>query len=211
MIIQKDNNDPNGYAFEDALAKAQYMYPKPRNPHIHTILQHAQQIYDGELIERSICKQLSEFKPINMTNCKKYFEGMKPWEFLLKTKERKITKEMMRKNNGAWETYYEEKNVTEWEYMYYDIFHVPTLSIIECKTYDSDEGRKSHLQHIRENTWKYKNMDYFLIASNKDETSFEITDFLSLNDSNQFKNHDINEFININKNKYITTNPTIGD
>ena len=92
MEILKDNNDPNGYAFEDALAKAQYMYPKPRNPHIHTILQHAQQIYDGELIERSICKQLPDFKPINMINCKKYFEEMKPWEFLLKTKERKISK-----------------------------------------------------------------------------------------------------------------------
>jgi len=76
MIIQKDHNDPNGYAFEDALAKAQYMYPKPRNPHIHTILQHAQQIYDGELIERSVCKQFPKlFKPINMVNSIKHFSN----------------------------------------------------------------------------------------------------------------------------------------
>ena len=196
MFILKDDNDPNGYAFEDALGKAQYMYPKPRNPHIHTILQHAQQIYDGELIERSICKQFPDtFKPINMTNCKKYMVGYQRNQFLLKTKERKISKEMMRKNNGAWETYHEEKNVTEWEYMYYDIFHVPTLSIIECKTYDSDEGRKAHLQQIRENDWKYKNMDYFIFALNKDNFNFEITDFLTLNGTNQFKNHNIAEFI----------------
>ena len=93
MFILKDNNDPNGYAFEDALTKAQYMYPKPRNPHIHTVLQHAQQIYDGELIERSICKQLPDaFKPINMTNCKKYFVGHQPNQFLLKTKKEKYQK-----------------------------------------------------------------------------------------------------------------------
>ena len=107
----------------------------------------------------------------------------------------KIIKEMMRKNNGTWETYCEEKNVTEWEYTYYDIFHVPTLSIVECKTYDSEGGRTSHLQHIRENDWKYKNMDYFLIALNKDDETFEITDFLQLNGKNQFKSLNIDEFI----------------
>ena len=196
MIIQKDNNDPNGYAFEDALAKAQYMYPKPRNPHIHTILQHAQQIYDGELIERSICKQFPDtFKPINMVNSVRYFMNSPKNDFLMNSKDRKISKQMMRKNNGNWETYYEEKNVTEWEYTYYDIFHVPTLSIVECKTYDSDEGRKSHLQHIRENDWKYKNMDYFLIALNRDDETFEITDFLQLNGKYQFKSLNIDEFI----------------
>ena len=196
MIIQKDHNDPNGYAFEDALAKAQYMYPKPRNPHIHTILQHAQQIYDGELIERSVCKQFPKiFKPINMVNSIKHFSNTPKSKFLLKNKDRKIIKEMMRKNNGTWETYCEEKNVTEWEYTYYDIFHVPTLSIVECKTYDSEGGRTSHLQHIRENDWKYKNMDYFLIALNKDDETFEITDFLQLNGKNQFKSLNIDEFI----------------
>ena len=196
MIIQKDNNDPNGYAFEDALAKAQYMYPKPRNPHIHTILQHAQQIYDGELIERSICKQFPDtFKPINMVNSVRYFMNSPKNDFLMNSKDRKISKQMMRKNNGNWETYYEEKSVTEWEYTYYDIFHVPSLSIVECKTYDSDEGRKSHLQHIRENDWKYKNMDYFLIALNRDDETFEITDFLQLNGQNQFKSLNIDEFI----------------
>ena len=92
MIIQKDNNDPNGYAFEDALAKAQYMYPKPRNPHIHTILQHAQQIYDGELIERSICKQFPDtFKPINMVNSVRYFMNSPKNDFLMNSKDRKIS------------------------------------------------------------------------------------------------------------------------
>ena len=94
MILLKDNNDPNGYAFEDALAKAQYMYPKPRNPHIHTILQHARQIYDGELIERSICKEFpGVFRPINMINCMKYFKQASSHQFLLKSKDRKISKE----------------------------------------------------------------------------------------------------------------------
>ena len=196
MILLKDNNDPNGYAFEDALAKAQYMYPKPRNPHIHTILQHARQIYDGELIERSICKEFpGVFRPINMINCMKYFKQASSHQFLLKSKDRKISKETMRKNNNELIKYNEVKTVTEWDYMYYDIFHVSTLSLIECKTYDSEEGRKKHLQHIRENNWKYKNMDYFLLALNKDNTSFEITDFLSLNGLNQFKNHNLTEFI----------------
>ena len=55
MIIKIDNNDDNGYAFEDALMKAQYMYPKPNNPFAQDIIGHARQIYDGELLERSIC------------------------------------------------------------------------------------------------------------------------------------------------------------
>ena len=40
-------------------------------------------------------------------------------------------------------------------------------------------------------------MDYFIFALNKDEKSFEITDFLSLNGSNQFKTHNIDEFIGL--------------
>ena len=51
MIIKIDNNDDNGYAFEDALMKAQYMYPKPNNPFAQDIIGHARQIYDGELLE----------------------------------------------------------------------------------------------------------------------------------------------------------------
>ena len=38
-------------------------------------------------------------------------------------------------------------------------------------------------------------MNYFLFALNKDNFNFEITDFLSLNGSNQFKTHNIAEFI----------------
>ena len=69
MIIQKDHNDPNGYAFEDALAKAQYMYPKPRNPHIHTILQHAQQIYLNSLATHGQARPNSSHKyGVNASN-----------------------------------------------------------------------------------------------------------------------------------------------
>ena len=162
MIIKIDNNDDNGYAFEDALMKAQYMYPKPNNPYAQDIISHARQIYDGELLERSICNAYPNlFKPINAYNVLKYF----PEHPVL--------------------------NKTS------DIFHIPTRSIIECKTYTSDGGRSRRSSEIRDprNRYRFENCDYFIFAKPIEDHSYEITDFLSLTDKNQFKTHNFDEFI----------------
>ena len=53
--IPKNNNDPYGLEFEIALMKARYVYPAPDNPHAQDIVSHAKQIYESEMLERSLC------------------------------------------------------------------------------------------------------------------------------------------------------------
>ena len=192
MIIKFDNNDDNGYAFEDALMKAQYMYPKPDNPFAQDVISHARQIYEGELLERSICSAYPNlFKPINAYNVLKYFPDH---SVLNKTSNRVIKKEQ---KNKTGESSFLTQIVLEWKYTYYDIFHVPTRSIIECKTYTSDGGRSRRSSEIRDprNRYRFENCDYFIFAKPIEDHSYEITDFLSLTDKNQFKTHNFDEFI----------------
>ena len=45
MKILKNNNDPDGIEFENALIRARYVYPSPEYPNAQSIIDHAKQIY----------------------------------------------------------------------------------------------------------------------------------------------------------------------
>ena len=82
MIIKKSEYDPDGWMFEDALHKARYIYPTPDNPNARTIEKHAIQIYDSELLERSMCEAYGNLRPLTYMNVQKYFSGNKKAQLL---------------------------------------------------------------------------------------------------------------------------------
>lgn len=176
MIIKKSEYDPDGWMFEDALHKARYIYPTPDNPNARTIEKHAIQIYDSELLERSMCEAYGNLRPLTYMNVQKYFSGNKKAQ-LLKEKSPYQIEKHKRNYDGSPKT--ESKYVSEYMYEFNDIFSLNTNYIIECKTYKSESGRTRQLDKIRKN----KSMhicDYYLLALDKNQTEFEVTDFLSL-------------------------------
>ena len=90
LTIPKNNNDPLGLEFEIALMKARYVYPAPENTDIHPddILGHAKQIYEAEMLERSLCAFYESIVPVTYRTTSEYLSN----KFLHKQSSYKIVK-----------------------------------------------------------------------------------------------------------------------
>ena len=90
MRFPKNNNDPFGLEFEIALMKARYIYPAPENKGIHPddILGHAKQIYESEMLERSLCAFYESIVPVTYRTASEYLSR----KFLHKQSSYKIVK-----------------------------------------------------------------------------------------------------------------------
>jgi hypothetical protein len=204
IAISKAKENVDGVDFEECLYKAMYIYPKPHNPNAQTVDAHAKQIYDSELIERSVCEVWPEyFKPLTFRNVQKFFTG-EDYDRLMAGVERTVTKDRKRKTaTGDWESYDEIKKVIEYEYMFNDIFWVPNMHngfetaqlIIECKVYKDESGRRNHIDKIRNMRNRYKSVDYFLLAHDKSDTEFDVTDLISMSQQGHCKYHDFKELV----------------
>ena len=186
MIIPKTYSDIDGYEFEIALYKAKYIYPTPDNPLCNTIEKHAIQIYESEMLERSLCFLYDSLRPLTYVNVQKYFTGNIKSVLLEKTNPYTISKTKNSENHT--------KVISEYVYEFNDIFSTQTKNIIECKTYKSEAGRSRHLKKIRSQR-DFNKCDYYLLAlDNKD--SFEMTDFVSLrNATSKFVRESFDEAI----------------
>jgi len=184
--IPKSNNDPHGYEFEIALYKAKYIYPIPDNPLCNTIEKHAIQIYESEMLERSLCFLYDSLSPLTYVNVQKYFTGNKKSVLLEKTNPYTISKTKNSENHT--------KVISEYVYEFNDIFSIQTKNIIECKTYKSEAGRNRHLKKIRSQR-NFNKCDYYLLALDTGN-SFEMTDFFSLrNATSKFVRESFDEAI----------------
>jgi len=205
MCIPKVKNVYDGLAFEECLYKAMYIYPKPINPNAQTIESHAKQIYSAELIERSICDVWPEyFKPLTFHTVQEYFgnsddkDVMTNYDLLMNGVERTVTKNRKRRTDlGDWEEYNEVKKVIEYDYMFNDIFHVPSKKIIECKVYKNDTGRIKHINTIRNNRSRYKSVDYFLLAHDKSDIEFDITDLFEMTQQGYCHYYDLRDLVKL--------------
>ena len=189
IAITKSNTDPNGLEFELALFKAMYIYPPPYKESVRKGGQfaHAKQIYESELVERSICEAWPEyFKPLTYMNVVKHFDNEQRLS-LMEAKQRTVSKNRL--TAGTWQPYIESKPIQEYEYMFNDIFYEPTSVILECKVYTSESSRKSHIEKIISERSRYKSADYFILSEDKGDT-FEITDCLSVTQQGYVRYHD---------------------
>ena len=190
FTIPKVCEDLNGYEYEIALMKARYVYPEPDNPDANTIEKHAQQIYDSEMLERVVCETWKNlFRPLTYANVEQYFTDGSKRDKLL-SKQRPYVQTKFKR------TVEHTKEVFEYTYEFHDIFHVPSQTVIECKTYTSDAGLKRHRNKIRERKgFSKKNLNDYYLLCRSEENSFIVEHFLSLNESNQFVRHDFEELI----------------
>ena len=193
MQIPKSDYDPNGLEFEIALMKARYVYPEPENPSAKSIEKHAIQIYESEMVERSLCEQYECFRPVTYRNVCEYFDGSKRDKLLHKQSPYVMVKDKLSKRHI--------RQIFEYSFEFLDIFHVPTLSVIECKVYKSDAGLERHKSKIRSRRNSRRGVmagdelnDYYLLCKDN-ETEFLPEWFLSVNESGQFVKHDFGEFI----------------
>ena len=193
IAINKSNKDPDGNEFEIALFKAMYIYPPPKKEEARvSTLAHAKQIYDAECVERSICEAWPEyFKPLTYVNVMNYFEGDLR-KHLLKSKERTVTKNRLTK--GTWQPYYEHKAIQEYEYMFNDIFHIPSHMIMECKIYTDLNKRRGQIKSIVEERGRYRSADYFILAHDHGH-NYEITDCISVTQQGYVRYHDFKELV----------------
>jgi len=181
VIIPKDNNDPDGYAFQDAYNKARYIYPAPDNKNVmDTIYKHALQIYNSEMLERSLCAFNSQLKPLTHLNVLNHYKDSKMMVPLMK--EKTPYRIVKHKKNYDGSDKKETKLVSEFNYEFNDIFCTTDLKIIECKTYKDRSGRQNRLNKIRSQRPMHL-CDYYLLAHDKNEEEFEVTDFYSLRSS----------------------------
>ena len=197
IAIAKSKENENGLDYEEALWKAMYVYPKPKNQNIKTITGHADQIYLNELIETSICECWPEFfKPLTFRNVEKFFQGESK-QGLMSGKKRTVRKNRNRWNaeEGEWEAYDEIKNITEYEYMFNDIFHISSGLILECKVYKDGKGRKRHIDDIRRDRGRFRSADYFILAHDKSDVEFDITDLMSMTQQGYDRYHDFRELV----------------
>ncbi len=196
ISIAKASENEDGIDFEECLYKAMYIYPKPDNPNAQTAEAHAKQIFDSELIEWSVCEVWPEFfKPLTFRNVQKFFKG-EEYNLLMSGKERTVKKNRKRKTDtGDWIAYDEIKTVLEYEYMFNDLFHIPSGVIIECKVYKNDRGRREHIENIRKFRSRYKSADYFLLAHDKSNVEFDVTDLISMSQQGYCKYHDFRELV----------------
>lgn len=172
MIIPKSNNDPYGLEFDRCLSLARYVYPSPDNPHAQEIVAHAKQIYEAELIERSLCAMDKSFVPCTYKTIYENFGLQSP----LLTKQKPY---VMTKNR---ETVKHVRTIFEYPYEFLDILHVPTKSIIECKVAVSENSLARHRKKILDK-WRTRRgpdyNDYYLMSMDKGN-AFEIIDFVKI-------------------------------
>ena len=112
MKILKNNNDPDGIEFENALIRARYVYPSPENPNAQSIIDHAKQIYDSEMLERSL-SALEDFVPVTYSNVKKYLEENISSRLLKKQSSYTMTKQK--------KTVVHTREIWEYPYEFLDI------------------------------------------------------------------------------------------
>ena len=190
LTIPKNNNDPLGLEFEIALMKARYVYPAPENTDIHPddILGHAKQIYEAEMLERSLCAFYESIVPVTYRTTSEYLSN----KFLHKQSSYKIV-------NNKSETNTHIRNIYEISYEFLDVLHVPSRKIIECKVHKSDAGLERHRRKIldkRRNVRRGDDLsDYYLICLDKDD-EFEVTEFLSFGATGRFVRENFEEFMN---------------
>ena len=186
MRIPKSNNDPYGLEFDRCLALARYVYPAPDNPYAQGIVAHAKQIYEAELIERSLCAMGEDFVPCTYKTIYETFGLSSP--LLEKQKPYVMTKQKS--------TVKHERTIFEYQYEFLDVLHVPTRSIIECKVASSDASLERHRKKIMEK-WRTRRgpnyNDYYLICKSN-ETEFEVIDFLRIVNG-RFSRVNFGEFI----------------
>ena len=194
ISISKSNSDPDGRDFEISLLKAMYIYPPPYKESVRKAGQfaHAKQIYESEMFERSACDAWPEyFKPLTYVNVVKYFDS-EVRNSLMEAKQRTVSKNRL--TAGTWQPYIESKPIQEYEYMFNDIFHIPSQMILECKVYTDDISRKGHIEKIVSERSRYKSADYFILAYDIGD-NFEITDCLSVTQQGYVRYHDFKEFV----------------
>jgi len=186
-VIPKNNNDPFGLEFEIALMKARYVYPAPDNPHAQDIVSHAKQIYESEMLERSLCAFYESIVPITYkTAC----------EHLQDSLRKSGTPYTITKNKS--ETNIHKRTIYEYPYEFLDVLHVPSRKVIECKVHKSDAGLERHRRRIleRRNVRRGDDLsDYYLICLDKDD-EFEVTEFLSFGATGRFVRENFEEFMN---------------
>ena len=187
FIIPKSNNDPCGFEFDRCLALARYVYPAPDNPYAQEIVAHAKQIYEAELIERSLCAMNGNFVPCTYRTIYENFGADSP--LLNKQKPYVMTKQKS--------TVKHVRTIFEYQYEFLDILHVPTKSIIECKVASSEASLERHRKKILEK-WRTRRgpdyNDYYLISMDK-ENEFEVVDFLSITKNGCFSREDFEPFL----------------
>ena len=191
LTIPKNNNDPFGLEFEIALMKARYVYPAPENKKIHPddILGHAKQIYESEMLERSLCAFYDSIVPVTYRTTSEHLSNT----FLQKQSSYKIVKYKSKTNTHI-------RNIFEISYEFLDVLHVPTGKVIECKVHKSDAGLVRHRRRIlerRNGRWDNDLSDYYLICLDKEDV-FEVTEFLSIGNAGRFVRENFEEFINEN-------------
>ena len=186
--IPKSNNDPYGLEFDRCLALARYVYPAPDNPYAQEIVAHAKQIYEAELIERSLCAMNENFVPCTYKTIYETFGVNSP---LLQPQKPYV----MTKNKVSVK---HVREIFEYPYEFLDVLHVPTKSIIECKVASSDASLERHRKKILEK-WRTRRgpnyNDYYLICNVKDE-NFEVIDFLSINENGVFSRENFESLLN---------------
>ena len=188
MKILKNNNDPDGIEFENALIRARYVYPSPENPNAQSIIDHAKQIYDSEMLERSL-SALEDFVPVTYSNVKKYLEENISSRLLKKQSSYTMTKQK--------KTVVHTREIWEYPYEFLDIIHTPTKSVIECKVHKDDSGADRQRKKILK---KYNNSfgpdpnDYYLLCRD-DGDSFFVDQFLSINNFGKFIKHNFKDFV----------------
>lgn len=191
LTVKKISKDPHGLEYELALFKAMYIYPKPIRLDRQGVHEHALNIYEGELLNRSLVESYPHlFAPMTYKNVEKYL----PEKWFTYT-ERTVTKNRSRRNGDYWEDYDEVKKVPEYRYMFEDIIHIPSRSVIECKKYTSETGRARHRKRLLEKKhfiWS----DFIFMAEDRPD-DFIITDVLSINQNGKFRRHELNEFFNV--------------
>jgi len=188
-VIPKNNNDPFGLEFEIALMKARYVYPAPENTNIHPddILSHAKQIYESEMLERSLCAFYKDIVPVTYRTTSEHLSD----KILHKQSSYKIVKYKSKTNTHI-------RNIYEMPYEFLDVLHVPSRKVIECKVHKSDAGLERHRRRIleRRNVRRGDDLsDYYLICLDKGH-EFEVTEFLSFGATGRFVRENFEEFIN---------------
>ncbi len=185
--IPKNNNDPYGLEFEIALMKARYVYPAPDNPHAQDIVSHAKQIYESEMLERSLCAFYDSIVPITYKTCTTYLnESLRSFG-----KSYVITK-------AKSETNIHKRTIYEYPYEFLDVLHKPSRKIIECKVFRNDESKARHRRRILERRNSRRGddpSDYYLICKDKGD-EFELSEFLSIGATGKFVRENFGEFIN---------------
>lgn len=184
--IPKSNNDLYGLEFDRCLALARYVYPAPENQNAQEIVAHAKQIYEAELIERSLCAMNKNFVPCTYRTISETFGLSSP--LLNKQKPYVMTKQKS--------TVKHTREIFEYQYEFLDVLHVPTKSIIECKVASSDMSLERHRKKILEK-WRTRRgpdyNDYYLISMDR-EGEFEVIDFLKIVNG-RFARVDLKKFI----------------